>query len=359
MACNSCAILSCVISALMAVATGCTSVKPSNEEVWVYSTPQATPQANVAVPATPDQSVIIPPGQLPPSQPIQPNLSGLGADWNQNAPYVGQASVPANQPVALPDGMATGGAESYPRFNYHRLGNRFSDEFHLALADCGNFYTYNTLTKYLLGLGGTAILANTSMDEHFRNWYQDDVRSSGTDDVVNIIRPIGRGQYMIPVMAGVAALSTFYDDTPTGSVVADFSFRTTRGFLVGAPTLLFTQYLIGSQRPGESERGSYWVPFGSAHGASGDAFIGAVPFITAAKMTDCPWLKGGFYFLSTVPAWGRINDDRHYLSQVIMGWWIAYLACDAVNKTAHRNDAVTFAPIVSSDMVGVGVLIQR
>lgn len=369
MALNSISFLSCVTWTMMAMATGCSSVKPaSNEEVWLYSTQYTVPQANLAAPGSPEQAVNLPTDQpfsgqpnqyYQPIHPVQPNLSGLGAEWDQNAPYVGQAALPPNEPVVLPGSVMVDSVEPSHESKWHHLGDRYHEEFRLALADCGNFYTCNTLVKYLLGLGVTAIPANTAMDEHFHNWYQDDVRSSTTDGIVDVIRPFGRGQYMIPAMFGVATIATCFDDTPTGNVIADWGFRTTRGFLVGAPTLLFTQFLIGSKRPNESDHGSYWAPFSSTHGASGDAFIGAMPWITAAKMTDSPWLKGGFYFLSTVPAWGRLNDDRHYLSQVILGWWIAYLSCDAVVKTERRNETITFAPVVAPDMVGLSVLIQR
>ena len=33
----------------------------------------------------------------------------------------------------------------------------------------------------------------------------------------------------------------------------------------------------------------------------------------------------------------RINDNAHYLSQVWLGWWMAFLACESVNKTESQK----------------------
>jgi membrane-associated phospholipid phosphatase len=68
-------------------------------------------------------------------------------------------------------------------------------------------------------------------------------------------------------------------------------------------------------------------------GVSGHSFIGAVPFLSAAKMADNLWLKAGFYAASALPALSRINDYDHYPSQVFLGWWLAYLGASAVDRS--------------------------
>ena len=62
-------------------------------------------------------------------------------------------------------------------------------------------------------------------------------------------------------------------------------------------------------------------------------------------------VKGFFYACSFVVPWERIDLNQHYLSQAALGWWMGYLACQAVNQTEltkaqhddragrqHRND---------------------
>ena len=59
------------------------------------------------------------------------------------------------------------------------------------------------------------------------------------------------------------------------------------------------------------------------------------------------------------PAFTRINDNVHYLSQVWLGWWMAYLACDAVNKTESGKGPLMITPVCTPDMTGVGVIYQH
>jgi len=80
----------------------------------------------------------------------------------------------------------------------------------------------------------------------------------------------------------------------------------------------------------------------------------AVPFICAAKMTDDPYLKAAFYAGSTLAAFSRVNDDPHYVSQVMLGWWMAYLAASAVDHTQQDKDLTIF-PMPVADGIGAAV----
>ena len=225
--------------------------------------------------------------------------------------------------------------------------------------DYGNFYSWVTMRDLLLGIGAGSLLANTSLDEDFQDWHRNDVRSSDTDNFAVFSKTFGEGKYAIPAVAGLALMGAICDYTPCGDAVEDFGCRSTRSYLVGVPPMLLLQFGLGASRPGETSRGSHWKPFDDVNSVSGHAFVGAVPFISAAKMTENPCLKGGLYLCSTFAAWSRINDDRHYLSQACLGWWIAYLACRAVDDTESDDKQISLSPIASPDMVGVGVVYRH
>jgi hypothetical protein len=87
--------------------------------------------------------------------------------------------------------------------------------------------------------------------------------------------------------------------------------------------------------------------------------MGAVPFLTLAGMTDDPLAKCFFYACSPWTGMTRINDNVHYLSQVWLGWWMAYLACDAVNKTETGKGPLLITPLCTPEMTGVGVVYQH
>jgi membrane-associated phospholipid phosphatase len=236
------------------------------------------------------------------------------------------------------------------------LSERFRQEMDNMWTDNKNYYTWPTLRNLALGVAGAGILANTSLDQDFRDWYQTDVRGRSLNEFSGIARRLGDGHITIPAVIAVGFVGALHDDTRWGSGLAEFSARTGRAFGVGTPTLLLLQYGLGSTRPAWSEEGSYWKPFDHSHGASGHAFMGAVPFLSGAQMTDDPYLKGLLYFCSAIPAWSRVNDDMHYLSQAWLGWWIAYLSCDAVNATQHKDDRLLVSPIATPEMVGASVM---
>ena len=225
-------------------------------------------------------------------------------------------------------------------------------------SDHCNYYHCNTMAKLTGGLVLGSVLANTSMDQDVQDWYQQDVRSEETDNFAEFWKTFGEGHIFIPSYACLAVAGVFVEDWPVLGPVGDFGARTTRAYLVGAPPMLFMQFMLGASRPGETNHSSHWMPFEDTNSVSGHAFIGAVPFITAAKMTDSFVLKSGLYACSTLTGYSRINDDCHYLSQVILGWWMAYLACEAIDQTELNQRGMTFMPIASADSVGFGAVYE-
>ena len=146
----------------------------------------------------------------------------------------------------------------------------------------------------------------------------------------------------VPVYIGAYGTGLLLHDS-TMEEWAEKSFRAT---VVGEPAVLFLAPAIGADRPTEGD--SHWKPFKNTHGVSGHAFIGGIPFITAAKMSENPYQKAIFYGLSTLTGLSRINDERHYFSQAAIGWYLAYLSCAAVEKGIDRQEGrvhVQFAAV--------------
>ncbi|MGL6196450.1 MAG: phosphatase PAP2 family protein [Thermoguttaceae bacterium] len=228
------------------------------------------------------------------------------------------------------------------------------------------FYQWDTALNFSLALGCGAVLANTSIDDNFNDWYQDDIRNSGTDNTAKFFKTFGEGKYMIPsvIALGFAYRYMQIDYNMSGkhvSSIGEWGSRSGRAYWVGFPALLLGQIVLGASRPGENPWGSQWRPFKDNNAISGHAFIGAVPFITAAQMTNKIWLKSILYLGSTMTAWSRVNDEAHYLSQVILGWYLAYLSVRAITLTEDPKygRGLTVFPITETNMLGIGVLYTR
>jgi membrane-associated phospholipid phosphatase len=225
-----------------------------------------------------------------------------------------------------------------------------------VIADHCNFYSTRTLVEVGVALALAAPLANTSLDADFANWYQRDVRSSGTDHAAAIVKPLGEGLYMIPACAAVGIIGKLWPEPPVLGTLGDWGDRTTRAYLVGAPPVLALQFILGASRPDEKVYGSQWRPFQDTNSVSGHAFISAVPFLTAARMTDNLFLKAGFIVVSTFTGWSRINDNRHYFSQVALGWWMGFVATEAIERTQLGASRLVIVPVASPQMTGAMVM---
>jgi hypothetical protein len=230
---------------------------------------------------------------------------------------------------------------------------------HQVGSDYRNYYSWTTMRDLGLGVALAAPLANTAADDHFRDWYQNNVRSTGSDHLASFWKNFGEGAIVIPAFVGMAVVGEYFEDRPLLGTMGSYGDRVSRAYLVGAPPMLAMQYILGGGRPEEHSYGSQWHPFTDNNSVSGHAFMGSVPFITAANMVDNPWAKGTLYALSTFTAWSRINDDAHFLSQVCLGWWMGYLACRAVDGTEQEDQHLRFTPVVSPEMVGIGMIYQR
>ena len=115
------------------------------------------------------------------------------------------------------------------------------------------------------------------------------------------------------------------------------------------------QRATGASRPDKSDDGSRWKPFNDSNGVSGHAFIGAVPFLGAARMSSNRLLRYGLYVASTLTAWSRINDNDHYTSQAILGWHLAWEAVKAVSESNENNKELKVYPLLLNDGVGIQV----
>ena len=221
--------------------------------------------------------------------------------------------------------------------------------------DFGNFYLDRAnLTRLGIGVGVAAVFANTGMDQYIRDKYQSSTRSHVTDQATKIFNSTGSEVALVlaPAYLGAYGVGKWLHN-PTMVEWATNSFRAT---IVGGPALLVLAAATGADRPDEGD--SNWGSYQNFHGVSGHTYFSAVPFITAAKMSENPYQKAIFYGLSTFPALSRINDDQHYFSQVALGWYLAYLSCAVVEKGNDRQEGrthVLLAPVPK----GLAITVQK
>lgn len=232
----------------------------------------------------------------------------------------------------------------------------FGDE---VISDYKNFYSGSSLTDLGLVFAGGAVLAHSNVDREFRDFYQEDLRSGFTDDIAHNAKLFGEKTIMFPLTALAYSLP-YFTNIKHESSYAKWTSNTVRGYVLGMPIMLAMQKVTGASRPVDNrDYYSDWKPFKDKNGVSGHSFGGAVPFLSAALMYDeGSWQRYSLIFASTLTGWSRVNDDDHYLSQAILGWYLAYKATSSVaqtNSKFEQENKISYLPYVDGDALGIQV----
>ena len=266
-----------------------------------------------------------------------------------SSPTEGAAQVPP--PTLFNPGLATDWWNKGPMKESDWLEDR---PWSTLWSDQRNFYSRSNLPGLVGGFTAAAVLANSSMDSDVSQWYQTDVRNEFTNDVSAWAKPFGEQWQVIPLYLAVSLIGRA---GYAGLKAQEWADRSFRSMLVGVPPLLLAQKMVGSSRPGESSS-SDWSFWSDNNGVSGHAFVGAIPFLIAAQLSDRAAISFVWTMASTLPAWSRINDNDHYLSQAVLGWWLAHIATRGMDVPRARTNS-RIVPWSDGETVGMGIEIRR
>jgi len=217
--------------------------------------------------------------------------------------------------------------------------------------DYSHFYSGNNLRDLGIGIGVSGLVANSSSDGEIQDWVQDSLRNQDTDKGSETVKLLGEGAITIPLYGAAALVGEIAASSSWGSATGAWGRRSLRAILVGAPPVLLLQRTTGASRPKEDN--SYWRPFNDNNGVSGHSFMGAVPFIVAANMTENHYIRYSLYLGSMLCGWSRMNDNSHYFSQAALGWWIAYLSASCGNHIEKRERQVLIRPGPIAGGIGI------
>lgn len=216
-------------------------------------------------------------------------------------------------------------------------------------SDYSHFYAKDNLYKLGLAMGAGAATAQF-VDEDISQRYQAHWRSSTTDDLSKTAKLFGEWKIILPLSMAASFLSQ-----PGDHGLGEWGNRTLRGLAVGGPAVVASQMLTGASRPSDNDpKGAKWKPFDDNNGVSGHAFVGALPFLTLAQMNqDNPGVRYAALAASFAAPLSRLNDNQHYFSQIMLGWYFAHQSATAVNDSRSLTSKSSFAPMLGRDVVGV------
>jgi membrane-associated phospholipid phosphatase len=188
-----------------------------------------------------------------------------------------------------------------------------------------NYASRRTFLRLGGAVAAAAALAWSGADEALESWHTGRVRGGASDRLAAWVKPWGERFWFVNWLL-VAAVDAWVRTNP----FTRWGRRNFEAMVVGLPTLWTLQRGLGANRPSSDDADPRWRPLAADNAASGHAFIAAIPWLTLARRSGNPVVKPAARCASALTGWSRINDRKHYLSQVVLGWTIAYNAVEAV-----------------------------
>ena len=181
--------------------------------------------------------------RLPPISDVKLVASNTGEQGGmiQQSGYsqvVNEAFTDLNKSLSIRDSIRDSIRESTQNDPFRLWDALHDDHVH--------FYTWKNvvITSGMFSFGSA--MAHSDVDRAFRDAWQDEVRSGSGDDISEVAKVFGEGEYVIAF--GLAAMGVGYlmSDTLGAEVVGEWGQRTTRSLIVGFPSLLIFQRVTGA-----------------------------------------------------------------------------------------------------------------
>lgn len=280
-----------------------------------------TPPDAPSLPASPPPQVEAAPADLVPIPPpsvegLEPLPAGDGA-----APDAAPETVPPEEIIV---DMSTGRSKDYVDGIYIINTDYLTSYFENAWRIVSGPLRYDeddwTNLAIVAGLTGALIIA----DEALFDFWQEDVRSGFTNDVAEGITELGESKNIVIGALGAYALSEALGLEREKAA----SLLTLESFVLTALMIEGIKYITGRERPNDTDdKYDFNGPSGSntsfPSGHSGHTFAVATT-IAEIYGEDNPWVPWVAYPAATLTALARVNDEKHWVSDVVAGAAVGY-----------------------------------
>ena len=173
-----------------------------------------------------------------------------------------------------------------------------------------------------VAVAGFILAASLMADQGLRGQIQE-YRGTTSNAVARVGNGFGEPRYVLPVLA-----AGFLAGKVTGNrSVARVALRAGGAVAIAGGLTTAIKYAIGRNRPrGDSDADQFrplsgWNSFPSGHTAVAFAVATAI-----AEETRDPWSDAALYGAATLTALARLNDDRHWTSDVFVGALVGHLS---------------------------------
>jgi membrane-associated phospholipid phosphatase len=222
---------------------------------------------------------------------------------------------------------------------------------------------YNFDTNDWLVAGGVAATTGLLMlaDKEINDTWRDDIRTGGLDDFLDIMEFFGDSQFIVFGSLGGYAVGELIGserDKEAALLVA-------QSFVLSAGLTQGLKFAFRRERPDDSRDDQYSF-FSSDASKTNSAFPSGHAtnaFSMAAVLTNVydeqvPWLGWVLYPVATMTALARVNNERHWGSDVFLGSALGYfIGRMVVHYSPFRgNQTISLAPMTDGDLSGLRVV---
>ena len=180
----------------------------------------------------------------------------------------------------------------------------------------------------LAAAAGVAVIF--AVDEPLREFFQD-VRSAGTDDLANVVK---RGKEPILYqVSGLGALGVGL--LARQPKVARTGLQILGAYGLSGGMVIVTKWAFGRSRP--SDTPGDVTNFDWFHGSEDNSFpsgTSAITFSLATTASDAighPAAAVALFTGASLTSWSRLNDNRHWMSDIALGALLGVTAAKVVN----------------------------
>ena len=197
------------------------------------------------------------------------------------------------------------------------------------------------------------------LDEEIRDVFEDN-RSSTTDDFANLFEPFGNGAFTVPALATVYFLSHFHENEKAKRT----ALIATESFLITGLYTSILKYSFGRHRPRTGNSSTSFDGFSTnknynsfPSGHTSTAF--AIATVVANQYEKTPYIKPISYGLATMTGLSRINDEKHWASDVFIGAALGYFTSKTLLRLHNNKKGQHFTIYPRADSRGGGIVLSK
>lgn len=235
------------------------------------------------------------------------------------------------------------------------FGSYFTDGFALAKAP------FKWQKRDWIIAGSTIAVGSLIyvLDDDIRDLIQRN-RSGFTNDVSkNLIEPFGSGKYSIPLFGLLYLYGEIKDDQKSKRVALDG----VKTFVFAASSAVVLKYIFKRHRPFHDTEANprLWEgPFGNSRYTAFPSAHTAISFAMAAYLSsaykDKLWVGISSYSIATLVGLSRINDDKHWGSDVFVGAVLGYAVGKCVFNKSLEKKNIKVLPVAGN---GIGIRLVK